>query len=194
MHVAHWLKQLGLGKYVEKFEEQVSFQGVLGVCLFEAFAWFVVVVVFVVVVQLSFFAFVSCFLRRCVCEYLTPPPLPPQDIRGDVLLDLTNDECEAILDIRVLGHRKLLLKSLECVGLPTPLVPTPLDWYTGVPQSHPCQRIHTVYVRCVLHGGGLSREQSLRCWLLTPELQWQSRGKRRISQGRPQTQVLAEAV
>lgn len=49
VHVAHWLKQLGLGKYVEKFEEQ--------------------------------------------------------DIRGDVLLDLTNEECEDVLDIRVLGHR-----------------------------------------------------------------------------------------
>ena len=47
--MAHWLKQLGLGKYVEKFEEQ--------------------------------------------------------DIRGDVLLDLTNEECEDVLDIRVLGHR-----------------------------------------------------------------------------------------
>ena len=57
MHVAHWLKQLGLGKYVEKFEEQ--------------------------------------------------------DIRGDVLLDLTSQECEQVLGIRVLGHRKLLLKSLE---------------------------------------------------------------------------------
>ena len=57
VHVAHWLKQLGLGKYVEKFEEQ--------------------------------------------------------DIRGDVLLDLTSQECEQVLGIRVLGHRKLLLKSLE---------------------------------------------------------------------------------
>ena len=57
VHVAHWLKQLGLGKYVEKFEEQ--------------------------------------------------------DIRGDVLLDLTSAECEQVLGIRVLGHRKLLMKSLE---------------------------------------------------------------------------------
>jgi tetratricopeptide (TPR) repeat protein len=57
VHVAHWLKQLGLGKYVEKFEEQ--------------------------------------------------------DIRGDVLLDLTSTECEQVLGIRVLGHRKLLMKSLE---------------------------------------------------------------------------------
>ena len=56
-HVSQWLKQMGLAKYIEKFEEQ--------------------------------------------------------DIRGDVLLDLTAEECESNLGIKVLGHRKLLLKSLE---------------------------------------------------------------------------------
>eukprot|EP01049_Picozoa_sp_SAG25_P017794 SAG25_NODE_4793_length_748_cov_0.953775_1_plen_53_part_01 len=35
------------------------------------------------------------------------PKFEEQDIRGDVLLDLTNEECESVLDIKVLGHRKL---------------------------------------------------------------------------------------
>ena len=56
-HVAQWLRQMGLAKYAEKFEEQ--------------------------------------------------------DIRGDVLLDLASEECELNLGIKVRGHRKLLLKSLE---------------------------------------------------------------------------------